>query len=48
MAAVGVGVVWIAYFLGLWGYCMIRGYNVSPKQLVSTSWPPAAANTQAA
>jgi hypothetical protein len=38
MAAVGVGIVWAAYFLGLYGYCLVRGYNITPKQLLATNW----------
>ena len=40
MAAVGIGTLWIGYFLGLWGYCLVRGYNISPKELLSSTWPP--------
>lgn len=40
MPAIGIGLVWVAYSAGLWGYCLIRGYNVTPKQLLSPTWPP--------
>lgn len=35
MAGIGIGVLWISYALGLYGYCLIRGYNVTLAQLVS-------------
>lgn len=40
MAGLGIGLIWIAYTGGLYGYCLFRGYNVTPKQLLSHSWPP--------
>lgn len=40
MAALAIGIVWIGYATGFWGYCLIRGYNVTPKQMLSPSWPP--------
>ena len=40
MPAIGIALLWGAYFGGLWGYCLIRGYNVTPKQLLSATWPP--------
>lgn len=40
MAGVGIGLVWVAYTAGLWGYCLFRGYAITPKQLLSQTWPP--------
>jgi hypothetical protein len=40
MAALGLALVWAGYTTGLYGYCLLRGYNVSPKQLFSPFWPP--------
>jgi len=40
VAGIGIALLFIAYSAGLYGYCLIKGYNVSPKQLFSTSWPP--------
>lgn len=34
MPAIGLGIVWAGYSLGLWGYCLIRGYNVTLGQLL--------------
>jgi hypothetical protein len=48
-----MGLGWLGYTLGLWGYSLLRGYNVTPGQLMSPlhpytgAWPPAAIpNTQ--
>ena len=47
MAAIGIGLIWGGYALSLWGYCLLRGYNVTFVSLVnpvhpySGSWPPA-------
>lgn len=40
MVAIAIGLVWLGYTSGLYGYCLLRGYNVTPKQLLSPSWPP--------
>lgn len=45
MAGIGVGLAWLAYTVGLYGYCLFRGYNITPKQLLSTTWPPAKTTT---
>lgn len=42
MAALGIGLVFLGYAGGLYGYCLFRGYNVTPKDLFSSSWPPGA------
>lgn len=40
MAAIGIGLVLVGYAAGLYGYCLFRGYDVTPKQLFSSQWPP--------
>ena len=46
MIAVAMGLLWISYTGGLWGYSLIRGYDISFKDLVSPfhyytgAWPP--------
>jgi hypothetical protein len=46
MVPLAIGIVWGGYTLGLWGYCMVKNYNVKFKDLMSfTSWPPGAAST---
>jgi hypothetical protein len=41
MGAIGIGLVWGSYTIGLWAWCLLTGRNVSITQLVSfTTWPP--------
>jgi hypothetical protein len=49
MVALGFGVIWAGYSTAFWGWCLIRGYDVTFGQLVSPtgyygaggqSWPP--------
>lgn len=35
MPAIGFGLLWISYALGLWSWCLLTGRNVTLKQLVS-------------
>ena len=34
MPALAMGLGWLGYTLGLWGYCLVRGYNVTLLELV--------------
>lgn len=38
MTALGLGAAWAAYTVGIWGYCLVRGYNVTFTSLMSASW----------
>lgn len=38
MAALAIGLVWVAYYGGLYGYCLLRGYEVTPKGMLSPDW----------
>lgn len=38
MVAVGVGLVFAGYAVGLWGYCLVRGYDVSFRDVFRTQW----------
>jgi hypothetical protein len=40
MVGVGIGLIWVAYSAILYGYFLIRGYDITPKQLMSSTWPP--------
>ena len=46
MIAIGMGMAWVGYSFGLWGYCLIRGFNVkltdlmNPVHPYSGPWPP--------
>lgn len=41
-----MGMLWVGYGTGLWGYCLIRGYDIpassiwSPKAWYTGKWPP--------
>jgi hypothetical protein len=47
MVAAGMGLLWAGYALGLFGWCLLRDYDVTFGQLVSPvhpyagAWPPA-------
>lgn len=51
MVALGFALIWGGYALGLWGWCLVRDYDVTFGQLVSPThpygsgqnepWPPA-------
>jgi hypothetical protein len=38
---IGMGVVFLAYTGGMWGFCLLRGYNVTLPDLFKTAWPGA-------
>lgn len=46
MVPIGFGLFWVGYALSTWGYFLVRGYNLSPKQIISPvgfytgKWPP--------
>jgi hypothetical protein len=39
MAAIGFGMLWAGYAVSMWGYTLIRGYNVTFGQLVNPVHP---------
>jgi len=47
---IGMALVWGGYSVGLWGWSLVRGYNLSAKDLISPTgwysgkWPPEAAS----
>jgi len=47
MVALGFGVAWVGYAASLYGYVLVKGYDVTFKQLVAPKnyyagkWPPA-------
>jgi hypothetical protein len=47
MTAIGMGVAFAAYTIGMWGYCLIRGYNVTFTSLFKQTWPGVQANETA-
>ena len=45
MIPVAFGFVWLGYSYGLYGYCLVKGYDVTLRQLMNpltlyTQWPP--------
>lgn len=38
MVAIGMVLVWGGYYLGLWGYCLVNGYDVTFQSLAGTTW----------
>jgi len=41
VVAIGMALVWGGYYLGLWGYCLVNGYDVTFGSLAGTKWTPA-------
>lgn len=39
LVPVGLGVAWLGYTCGIWGYCLVRGYNVTFTQCFKATWP---------
>jgi hypothetical protein len=47
MAALGVGLVWAGYYLAIYGYCLVKGYDTPFGSLMHTTWPGVHVATQA-
>ena len=47
MIALGLGVVWAGYYLFLYGYCLVKGYNVPLTSMMHSTWPGATATATA-
>jgi hypothetical protein len=47
MLPVGMILVWAGYSVGLWGWCLIRGYDVTLGQLMSPAHPYGSGKGQA-
>lgn len=39
MVGIGMALAFVSYSAGIWGYCLVRGYNVTPADLFKTTWP---------
>jgi len=52
MVWIGFGLVWLGYGAGMYGYSLVRGYNLSGRQVFSPvgfyagKWPPAKAGNE--
>lgn len=42
MVAIGMALVWAGYSIGIWGYCLVNGYDVTFTSLFGTTWVSAA------
>jgi hypothetical protein len=48
MPAIGIGIAWLGYSVSLWGYCLVKGWNVKFTELINPvkyytgKWPPPA------
>jgi hypothetical protein len=38
VTAIGMGLAFGAYALGIWGYCLVRGYNVPFTSMFGQTW----------
>jgi hypothetical protein len=43
MVAIGMALVFSAYAVGMWGYCLVRGYDVTFAQVFTSRWSGTAA-----
>jgi hypothetical protein len=39
MLALSMGLLFTAYAAGLFAYCLLRGYNITPLDMFHSSWP---------
>lgn len=35
MPAIGFGLAWAGYTLGMWGYCLVRGFDITLGELAN-------------
>jgi hypothetical protein len=47
VTAIGMGLAFGGYVLGIWGYCLVRGYNVPFTSMFGTTWPGTQVNETA-
>lgn len=48
MVALAIGVIWLGYAAAFWGYCLLRGYCVTPLQVLSSKTPASMARAATA
>jgi len=41
MTAIGFGVAWAGFTVAIWGYCLVKDYNVPFTSLFKATWPGA-------
>lgn len=47
MVAIGMVLVWGGYTIGIWGYCLVNGYDVTFQSLFGTAWVSGGSQPQA-
>jgi hypothetical protein len=47
MVALGLGTFWLGYAVSIYGYCLVRGYNVTFTDLFHSAWPGTAKSAAA-
>ena len=45
MVAIGMVLIWGGYTIGIWGYCLVNGYDVTFQSLLRTTWTSAPQST---
>ena len=45
MVAIGFALAWAGYTVGMWGYCLVRDYNVTVPDLFKAVWPGSSAGS---
>jgi quinol-cytochrome oxidoreductase complex cytochrome b subunit len=48
VVAIGMGLVFAGYAVGIWGYCLVVGYDVPFAAVFGSTWSSAASFQQAA
>lgn len=41
MVAIAIGLAWGSYTIGIWGYCLVKSYDVTFPNLFRGTWPGA-------
>ena len=45
MVIIGMALAWAGYAVGIWGYCLVKGYDVTFGSLFGTTWASAASSS---
>ena len=46
MIAIGMGIAWLGYSVSLWGWCLLKGYDVTLGQIMSPAHPYGSGKSQ--
>jgi hypothetical protein len=47
IAALGAGTLFLGYALGLWGYCLLRGYCITLRDIFNWNYPSSVSGSAA-